>query len=578
MELFWNFLALLGGLAMFLFGMSVMGEGLERRAGERLKGMLGRMTAGRLRGLLLGVAVTAAIQSSSAVTVMVIGFVNSGVMTLRQSIGVIMGANVGTTVTSWLLSLTGIESSNPLIRLLKPSTFVALLGILGVWMYVFSKREHRRAVGEILLGFTVLIYGMEKMSDAVAPLADLPAFGDTLLLFQNPILGVLAGAILTAVIQSSSASVGILQALSVTGRVTYATAIPLIMGQNIGTCATSLLSSVGARKNAKRAALVHLYFNLIGTVVLLGGFYLSDLLFALPFMEQTVSPVAIAVVHTLFNLLSTLLLYPFARALERLVIATVREGDGEGTPRPPLLDQRLLTAPSVAVAHSREVTERMAKSAFDNVRCALGMLFIYKEETMAELEEGESEVDRMEDEIGKYLVALGSKDVSSSDGALAGGLLRIIGDLERISDHAVRIGRSARELFEKRLALSGEDRCEVEVLIEALRELLEHTSECLAGGDPLSAVCVESLGAQVDALQGEIRIRHIERMRQSGGEMVTGFILADLLSEMERISDHCINLAACIADIAEGRTHAEPRDDLPLLRGFYREKYALEPK
>ena len=323
----WNFLDLLGGLALFLFGMHVMGEGLEQRAGARLKETLGRMTKGRLRGLLLGIAVTAAIQSSSAVTVMVIGFVNSGVMTLHQSIGVIMGANVGTTVTSWLLSLTGIDGGLPLLTLLKPATFTPVLAAIGVWLYVFRKRERGRSIGLILLGFTVLIFGMDRMSDAVQPLADQPEFGQILLIFQNPLFGALAGAILTAIIQSSSASVGILQALSATGQLTYAAVIPIIMGQNIGTCATSLLSSVGTGRNAKRAAFVHLYFNLIGTAIQLGGFYLLKLFVAFPFLSNPVTPVAIATVHTVFNVLSTAVLFPFASRLERLVILTVGRGE-----------------------------------------------------------------------------------------------------------------------------------------------------------------------------------------------------------------------------------------------------------
>ena len=587
MDWIWNFLALLGGLGMFLFGMNVMGEGLEKRAGDRLRTMLEKMTAGRLRGFLLGAAVTAAIQSSSAVTVMVIGFVNSGIMTLRQSVGVIMGANVGTTITSWLLSLTGIEGGGFWLRMLKPASFVPILAVLGVWLYVFSKQDRKRSLGLILLGFTVLIYGMEKMSDAVAPLAELPAFGETLLFFQNPILGVLTGAVLTAILQSSSASVGILQALSGTGNLNYAIAIPIIMGQNIGTCATSLISSVGASPNAKRAAFVHLYFNLIGTVIQLGGFFLARLLFSMPFLSDPVMPVTIAVIHTAFNLLSTLILLPFTKGLEMLVVRTVKVRAESDVAPAPLLDKRLMTAPTVAVAHSREVTEEMAKKAFENVRIATGLLSIYKEEKAGALERNELTVDRMEDEIGTYLVTLGSKNVNSDDGAVASGLLRIIGDLERISDHAVKIGASAKELIDKKIALGESDRTELKVLIEALHEIVDLTGQCFVDGSLSAAERIEPICERVDALQKEIRIRHIDRMRESGGEMVTGFVLSDLLNEIERIADHCANVSGCVIEIAEKRMriHAYFRrvragnaGMTQKWRDFYQRKYSLTKK
>jgi phosphate:Na+ symporter len=584
MDWFLNFLTLFGGLGMFLFGMHVMGEGLEKRAGDRLRTLLEKMTAGRFRGLLLGAAVTAAIQSSSAVTVMVIGFVNSGIMTLRQSVGVIMGANVGTTITSWILSLTGIEGGGFLIRMLKPSSFVPVFAIIGVWLYVFSKRDRKRSLGQILLGFTVLIYGMEKMSDSVAPLAELPAFGEVLLLFQNPILGVLAGAALTAVLQSSSASIGILQALSGTGNLNYAIAVPVIMGQNIGTCVTSLISSVGANRNAKRAAFIHLYFNIIGTVIQLGSFSVARLIFSMPFLVNPVTPASIAVIHTIFNLLSTLILLPFSKGLEKVVVRTVR-GSAESDADPePLLDKRLLTAPTIAVAHSREVTVAMAGKAFANVKIAIGMLSIYKEENASALERNELAVDRMEDEIGTYLVRLGSKNVNSDDGALASGLLRIIGDLERISDHAVKIGLSAKELFDKKLSLPTEDQREMGILIGALEEIAELTCQCFAEGDLSAAERVEPICERIDLLQKEIRIRHINRMRESGGVMAVGFVLSDLLNEIERIADHCVNVSGCVIEIAEKRMriHAYLRrvrsksdGRIQKWRDFYEKKYSL---
>ena len=584
MELFWNFLSLLGGLAMFLFGMNVMGEGLERRAGEGLKAMLGKMTNGRFRGFLLGAAVTAAIQSSSALTVMVVGFVNSGIMTLRQSIGVIMGANIGTTLTSWLLSLTGIEGGSFLVQLFKPTSFVPILAVFGVWFFVFSKKDQRRSTGQILLGFTVLIYGMERMSGAVAPLAELPAFGRLFLLFQNPVLGVLVGALLTAIIQSSSASVGILQALCVTGQLRFAAAIPIIMGQNIGTCATSMLSSVGASKNAKRAALVHLYFNLIGTVLLLGGFYLANLLWRFSFMEQTVTAFDIAAIHTLFNIASTVLLFPFARGLERLVEASVRERDGGQSTDRPLLDRRLLAAPSVAIEGSRRVTKEMAELAMKNAKEALGLIDRFRVGVSEEIVETEARVDRMEDEIGTYLLALGSRDVGEDDGAMASGLLRMIGDIERISDHAVKLAGAAKELFEKQLSLPEAEQSELGIIRSALDEMLEITSECFLRERTVGAMRVSPLRERIDELQQEIRIHHIDRMRKGEGEMVTGFILSDILNEMERISDHCANVVGCVAELSEKRMriHAYLQDMRADGAGkdagwkeIYRKKYAL---
>ena len=441
-------------------------------------------------------------------------------------------------------------------------------------------------MGQILLGFTVLIYGMERMSEAVAPMAELPAFGRLFLLFQNPVLGVLVGALLTAIIQSSSASVGILQALCVTGQLRFAAAIPIIMGQNIGTCATSMLSSVGASKNAKRAALVHLYFNLIGTVLLLGGFYLSDLLLQFPFMEQSVTAFDIAGIHTLFNIASTALLFPFAKGLERLVEASVRERAVGRSEDRPILDRRLLAAPTVAIEESRRVTKEMARSALQNVEAALGLVGQYQEAVLSGILKTEEWVDRMEDEIGTYLLALGSRDVGEDDGAMASGILRMIGDIERISDHAVKLAGAAKELFEKQLSFPESEQRELAVIRAALEEMLGITSECFLRDKSVGATRVSSLRERIDELQREIRTHHVDRMRRGEGDMVTGFVLSDILNELERISDHCANVMGCMAELSERRMriHAYLQDvradgvarDTTWER-IYRKKYALEP-
>lgn len=547
MELFWNLLSLLGGLALFLFGMNLLGQGLEKRAGNRLKGLLGRLTAGRFRALLLGTAVTALIQSSSAVTVMAVGFVNSGLMSLSQVIGIIMGANLGTTATSWLISLTQLEGDGFLLRLLKPSSFTPILASVGIILYLFSKRDSRRSTGGILLGFAVLMFGMETMSEAVKPLASLPAFSEVLLWFQNPLLGILAGAVLTAILQSSSASMGILQALSSAGSLTVGAAIPIVMGQNIGTCVTALLASIGTNRNAKRAAMIHLYFNLIGTVILLAAFSLLRWLGMLAYAENAITAVGIAVVHTLFNLLCTLLLFPFARWLEWLAVRTVpdkKEDNGEV-----MLDRRLLASPALAVARSRTVSEELASLAVQNARQAFLLLQKYDGVSKRQIEEREACIDHTEDEIGNYLISIGSRNVSEDDSVEITALLHLIGDFERISDHALNLAEAAEQLSASQL--SAEARSDLQTLTAALDEILTLSLQAFCMRDREAAWHVEPLEEVIDDLKERARTRSIERLRQSMCDLDAGLLLSDVLNDLERIADHCSNVALVMLSSSE---------------------------
>ena len=547
MELFWNLLSLLGGLALFLFGMNLLGQGLEKRAGNRLKGLLGRLTAGRFRALLLGTAVTALIQSSSAVTVMAVGFVNSGLMSLSQVIGIIMGANLGTTATSWLISLTQLEGDGFLLRLLKPSSFTPILASVGIILYLFPKRDSRRSTGGILLGFAVLMFGMETMSEAVKPLASLPAFSEVLLWFQNPLLGILAGALLTAILQSSSASMGILQALSSAGSLTVGAAIPIVMGQNIGTCVTALLASIGTNRNAKRAAMIHLYFNLIGTVILLAAFSLLRWLGMLAYAENAITAVGIAVVHTLFNLLCTLLLFPFARWLEWLAVRTVpdkKEDNGEV-----MLDRRLLASPALAVARSRTVSEELASLAVQNARQAFLLLQKYDGVSKRQIEEREACIDHTEDEIGNYLISIGSRNVSEDDSVEITALLHLIGDFERISDHALNLAEAAEQLSASQL--SAEARSDLQTLTAALDEILTLSLQAFCMRDREAAWHVEPLEEVIDDLKERARTRSIERLRQSMCDLDAGLLLSDVLNDLERIADHCSNVALVMLSSSE---------------------------
>lgn len=540
-------LAMAGGLSLFLFGMSVMGQALERRAGEKLSGLLGKLTTNRAAGLLTGLVVTAVIQSSSAATVMVVGFANSGLMTLRQAVNVIMGANIGTTVTAWVLSLAGIESGNIFVKLLKPSSFTPVLALAGIIFYMFCKSAKKKDTGMIFLGFATLMTGMETMSGAVAGLGQVPAFQNLFLVFQNPFLGVLAGAVLTAVIQSSSASVGILQALAVTGQVSYGAAVPIIMGQNIGTCVTAMLSSIGANKNARRAAMVHLSFNVIGSAVWLTVFWIIKIVFRPSFLGEAASLLGIAAAHTVFNVLCTLLMLPLSGFLEQLVNRLVPD-----TREPEIqteLDERLLAAPFAALERCQKVAGDMASAAVSALTESLDYLYGKRTKDPASIHEKEEKTDRFEDILSTYLIQLSTRQINESDSAEAAKLLKIIGDFERIADHAVNILESAEEMREKKLAFSAAADAELAVITSAVREILDLSLTAFLDNDMEAASMVEPLEQVIDGLKEKMRTRHIFRLQQGGCSMETGFIWSDLLTDLERTADHCSNIAGCIMDL-----------------------------
>ena len=546
---FFDLLKMIGGLCLFLFGMNLMGQGLERRAGGSLRTLLGKLTDRALTGFLTGLGVTAIIQSSSATTVMVVGFVNSGLMTLRQAINVIMGANVGTTVTAWLLSLGGIQADNFFVQLLKPSSFTPVLALIGTVYFMFCKDARKKDTGLILLSFATLMFGMETMSGAVAGLKDVPAFTRLFVAFKNPILGVLAGALLTGVIQSSSASVGILQALATTGAVSYAAAIPIIMGQNIGTCVTAMIASVGTNKNARRAAVVHLMFNIIGVVVLLTVFSAVRALAHPAILDEGATMSGIAVCHSLFNILCTAMLLPAGGLLERLAIRIVP--DDAQKEKLSELDERLLATPSLALQQSRAVASQMARRAVAALCGALDSLTAYTPELAARIREGETLCDHDEDILGTYLVKLSACKLGPAQSEEAAGLLKSIGDLERISDHAVNVLESAEELRQKKLSFSPAAQAELAVLSAAVRKILTLTEESFETADVAKAAQVEPLEQVIDLLKEQMRTRHILRMQQGACGIETGFVLCDLLTDLERTSDHCSNIAGCTIDTAQ---------------------------
>lgn len=553
---FFSLITLLGGLALFLYGMNVMSDGLAKISGGKMEQILENLTSNPIKAVLLGAGVTAVIQSSSATTVMVVGFVNSGIMKLSQAVGVIMGANIGTTVTSWILSLSGIESSNFVVQLCKPTTFGPVLALVGVILVMFCKSEKKKDIGTILLGFSILMTGMETMSGAVKPLADVPEFTSLLTRFSNPLFGMLAGTLLTAVIQSSSASVGILQALCVTGAVSYNVALPIIMGQNIGTCVTALLSAVGASKNAKRAAMVHLYFNIIGTAIFMALFYFLHLFVDFSFMSQAAGPAGIAVIHSMFNIFATLVLLPFSKGLEKLACLTIR--DKKNTQAPAVedqefltLDQRFLEKPAFAMEQSRHAASRMAESAQDAFSDALSLLTVYDEEKASFVETTEEKVDRYEDELGTYLVKLNQKDLSSRDSHDLSIMLHCIGDFERISDHAVNILGAARELDQKKLAFSDEALAELSVLCRAVKDIVKTAVTVFEKKDTVLAGKVEPLEEVIDELNQELKKRHVQRLRDEKCTIEMGFILSDIITDLERVADHCSNIAVCILQVQE---------------------------
>ena len=546
MDLF-DILTMIGGLSLFLFGMNIMGEALERAAGNSLRSLLSKLTTSRMLGFLTGLVVTAVIQSSSATTVMVVGFVNSGLLTLGQAINVIMGANVGTTVTAWILSLSGIEGDSLFIQLLKPTSFTPVLALLGIIYYMFIKDSKKKDIGLILLGFATLMFGMDTMSGAVKGLRNEVWFTDLFLLFTNPILGVVAGAVLTAVIQSSSASVGILQALSATGAVSYAAAIPIIMGQNIGTCVTAILSSVGTTKNAKRAATVHLLFNVLGTVIGLVLFMAASWIFKPAILGDGATQLGISICHTAFNILCTAILLPSGSLLEKIVCKIVPDDKTQETNAE--LDDRLLTTPSIALQRCQVLTAEMADIAADTFRRSVVALTDFDPEAAEAVRELEKKTDHYEDILGTYLVKLSAHNISVDDNAGAAMLLKAISDFERIGDHATNIVEVAAELSTKGLKFSDTALEELQVITAAVDEILNLSITAFVNHDLEAAYRVEPLEEVIDKLKEQIRTRHILRLQQGTCSIITGFIWSDLLNSLERTSDHCSNIAGCVIDL-----------------------------
>ena len=580
MDLF-DVLTLLGGLSLFLFGMNLMGASLEKRAGSSLKILLGKLTSRKILGFLTGMGVTAVIQSSSATTVMVVGFVNSGLLTLRQAISVIMGANVGTTVTAWILSLTGLDGDNFFVMLLKPTSFTPILALIGVVLTMMAKSDKKKDVGMILLGFAVLMFGMDTMSGAVAGLEEVPEFRNILLMFSNPVLGVLAGAGLTAIIQSSSASVGILQALSATGQVTYGAAIPIIMGQNIGTCVTAMISSVGANKNAKRAAVVHLLFNIVGTAVWLAVFYGINAVVQFSFVSHSIDQLGIAVVHTAFNILCTALLFPFSGLLEKMACRLVP--DTKAPEKIQILYERFLATPSVAIDRCQEVAETMARISMDALKTSCQLIEHYDPKSAQAVRETEQEADQYEDMLGTYLVKLGRADLNAADSRETAKLLHIIGDFERISDHAVNLVESAEEIRNKGLSFSVHAKQELAVLTAAVGEVMDLALDAFLQNDPALAAKVEPLEQVVDTLKEQLRNRHILRLQKGECTIELGFVWSDLLTSLERVADHCSNIAGCVIEMSHDSLDVhEYLDNVKaggpgFLRAYeaYAQKYAL---
>ncbi len=580
---FFDVLTLIGGLCLFLFGMNVMGQALERRAGSGLRTLLRTLTTSKLAGWITGLGVTAVIQSSSATTVMVVGFVNSGLMTLTQAINVIMGANVGTTVTAWILSLGGIDGGNFFVQMLKPSNFTPILALVGIIFYIFCKGDKKKDTGMILLGFATLMFGMDTMSGAVSGLADVPQFQQLFILFKNPILGVVAGAVLTAIIQSSSASVGILQVLSATGQVSFAAAIPIIMGQNIGTCITAMLSSVGTNKNARRAAFVHLLFNIVGTVL---GLLLYSLVAAIiqpVILNESANELGIAICHTAFNVLCTCALLPGTKLLEKIAYKLIP--DDKKPERVEELDERLLATPPMALERSRMLAVDMANAAKEALTQGLVSLTAYTPELGESVKKLEDQTDHFEDVLGTYLVKLSSQTINEADSAEAAGLLKLIGDFERIGDHATGLVAAGRELFEKKLAFSSGAKEELAMICEAVSEVAELAFRAFVNNDMGAAGRVEALEEVVDDLKDELRTRHIKRLQQGACSIEAGFVWADLLTGLERISDHCSNIAACVMDTANlnMNIHESVRnikagaENFDENYAYYRNKYSLPP-
>ncbi len=541
---------LCGGLAFFLFGMNMLSSGLEKMAGGKLESLLKKTTSNPLKGLLLGMAITVAIQSSSAVTVMLVGLVNSGIMQLGQTICVIMGSNIGTTITAWILSMSGIESDNVFVNLLKPESFSPLLALIGMIFIMTGKSDKKKSIGSVLVGFSILMTGMEMMKNSVAPLADDPNFGNVLTMFKNPILGVIIGALFTGIIQSSAASVGVLQALALNGSVTYSMAIPIIMGQNIGTCVTAVLSSIGVNRNAKRVSIIHISFNLIGTVVYLTLYCVLKSFIDLPIYDTPIDAFGIAIVHSIFNVATVVLLFPFSKQLEKLAYMVIKDSS-EGTAADEVysfVDIRLLSTPSVAIHECNSKCKKMARLAKETIFSAIDLIDNYDEKVCKEILENEDLLDLYEDKLGTYLVKLSGKELSDPDSQSVSRQLHTIGDFERIGDHAVNILQVAEEMHEKKLSFSEQAKKEVAVLIDALTEILNTTTEAYIDNSTKLAKQVEPLEEVIDNLIIDIKTKHIQRLKAGECSIELGFILSDLLTNCERVSDHCSNVAIAIIE------------------------------
>lgn len=556
MDLF-SVLTMIGGLALFLYGMEMLGDGLKKASGGKLEMILEKLTSNKLMAVLLGAGVTAIIQSSSATTVMVVGFVNSGIMKLSRAVGVILGANVGTTVTAWLLSLTEVEGTSFLLKLFKPTSFSPVLAIIGVAILMMSKKEKRRNMATIMVGFAILMFGMDTMSGAVKPLANTPEFAEILLMFSNPVLGMLVGLILTAIIQSSSASIGILQALCVTGAVSYSTAIPIIMGQNVGTCVTALISCAGASRNAKRAALIHLYYNIIKTVTFMVVFYALHAVINFAFMEQAASALGVAVIHTAFNVAAVILIFPVTWILEKLAYITLpvlpsEETETEVTKTEiQILDSRFLDRPGFALEQCKNAALDMAGYAREGLFLAMQLIDKYDEKAAEEVANLENLVDHYEDELGAYLVKLSSKHLTQKDSQELSVLLHCIGDFERISDHALNIMESAKEMYEKDLAFSKKAQEELAVFTGAVKDIINTSILTFQEEDLKLAAMVEPMEEVIDSLNAEVKKRHIKRLRKGKCTIEMGFVLSDITTNYERISDHCSNIALCLLQLNE---------------------------
>lgn len=584
-------LSLIGGLAIFLYGMDLLGEGLTGASGGKLEKILEKLTSNPLKAVLLGAGVTAVIQSSSATTVMVVGFVNSGIMKLSQAVGVIMGANIGTTITSWILSLTGIESSNIFISLLKPTSFSPVLAAVGIVFLMFLKKDSLKNPGKIMIGFALLMYGMDAMSSSVAPLAEVPQFASILTAFSNPVLGMLAGMLFTAVIQSSSASVGILQALCSTGILSYATALPIIMGQNIGTCVTALLSSIGATKNGKRAAIIHLYFNVIGTVTFMIVFYALNAVIHFSFLNLTAQEFGIAVIHTTFNIITTAYLLPLRKVLEKLAYATIKLDDDEKRIMDnrsgnefALLDDRFLEAPSLAVEHCKQVINKMADISRESLFISMSLIGGYDEEQALRVGELETRADKYEDALGTYIMKISTKNLKKEDSEMLNVMLHCIGDFERISDYACNLCDSARELQQKNMQFSPKAETELDILSSAVREAVDISFDAFKSNNKNEADKVEPLEELIDTLSVELKARHIRRLREGKCTIELGFAHSDILNNLERVADHCSNIAVDVIqsdqlefDAHEYLDRIKNKDNQQFARDYkaYKEKYRL---